>query len=126
MKIFAQKSTIHFNNISAKRPFLTKNGNFSQKPLTIIDLAISLKFYYIYNMICPHCHSSLDDKATFCPHCGSDKETGWSEGAEFSDLETPDYNEIVEKEFGKKKANPVAIVAAIVVALAFIAAMVLH
>jgi uncharacterized membrane protein YvbJ len=82
---------------------------------------------------CPHCHSPLKENATFCPHCGSDKDTGWSEGAEFTDLETLDYDEIVENEFGtdefgnkKKKANPIAIVAAIIVALAFIAAMVLH
>ena len=80
---------------------------------------------------CPHCHSPLKENASFCPHCGSDKDTGWSEGAEFTDLETPDYDEIVENEFGtdefgNKKANPIAIVAAIIVALAFIAAMVLH
>ena len=82
---------------------------------------------------CPHCHYPLKENASFCPHCGSDKDTGWSEGAEFTDLETPDYDEIVENEFGtdefgnkKKKANPIAIVAAIIVALAFIAAMVLH
>ena len=82
---------------------------------------------------CPHCHSPLKENATFCPHCGSDKDTGWSEGAEFTDLETPDYDEIVENEFGtdefgnkKKKTNPIAIVAAIIVALAIIAAMVLH
>ena len=75
-------------------------------------------------MYCPHCHSELKDNATFCPHCGSDKNTGWSEGAEFTDLETPDYDEIVENEFGdkKKKANPLAIAAAVIVALTFIAA----
>ena len=79
-------------------------------------------------MYCPHCHSPLKDNATFCPHCGSDKNTGWSEGAEFTDLETPDYDEIIENEFveKKKKANPLAIAAAVIVALAFIAAMVLH
>ncbi|MBO7132033.1 zinc ribbon domain-containing protein, partial [Candidatus Saccharibacteria bacterium] len=49
-------------------------------------------------MLCPHCHSEIKDNATFCPHCGSDKNTGWSEGAEFTDLETPDYDEIVENE----------------------------
>ena len=68
---------------------------------------------------------------TFCPHCGSDADTGWKEGAEFTDLETPDYDEIAENEFGtdeygnkKKKANPFAIAAAVIVALAFIAAMI--
>ena len=77
-------------------------------------------------MYCPHCKSLLKDNATFCPHCGSDKQTGWSEGAEFTDLETPDYDEIVENEFGeKKKASPAAIAVAVIVALAFIVAMVL-
>ena len=79
-------------------------------------------------MLCPHCHSEIKDNATFCPHCGSDKDTGWKEGAEFTDLETPDYDEILENEFGDdpNKASPLAIVAAVIVALAFIAAMVLH
>ena len=84
-------------------------------------------------MLCPHCHAELKDDATFCPHCGSDAETGWAEGAEFADEELPDYEEIVENEFGddpnspyKKKTNPAAVVAAIVVALAFIAAIILH
>ena len=85
-------------------------------------------------MYCPHCHSEIDDDATFCPHCGSDADTGWKEGAEFTDLETPDYDEILENEFGddpnspyakKKKTSPLAIAAAVIVALAFIAAMVL-
>ena len=76
-------------------------------------------------MLCPHCHSEIKDNATFCPHCGSDKDTGWSDGAEFTDLETPDYDEIIENEFGEKKnkASPLAIVAAVIVALAFFAAM---
>ena len=105
---------------------MSKIGKFTQKSLIGIELAILLKTCYIYNMICPHCHAELDDKATFCPQCGSDKKTGWAEGAEFSDLETPDYDEIVENEFGKKKANPAAIAAAVIVALAFIVAMVMH
>ena len=100
-----------------KRMENTKSGQKTQK--TFSTLA-SMNY-------CPHCHSPLKENATFCPHCGSDKETGWSEGSEFTDLETPDYEEIVDNEFGsKKKANPLAIVAAIIVALAFIAAMVLH
>lgn len=81
-------------------------------------------------MLCPHCHSEIDDDATFCPHCGSDADTGWKEGAEFTDLETPDYDEILENEFGvdgtgkKGKTNLLAAIAAIIVALAFIAAFV--
>ena len=70
-----------------------------------------------------------------CPQCGSDKDTGWSEGAEFSDLETPDYDEILKNEFGtdefgnkKKKGfgGTVGTIAAIIVALAFIAVFILH
>jgi uncharacterized membrane protein YvbJ len=87
--------------------------------------------------ICPHCGAELKEGAKFCPHCGSDKETGWSEGAEFTDLETPDYDEIVENEFGDDPGSPYAkkknglgriigTIAAIIVALAFIAAFVLH
>jgi len=81
---------------------------------------------YIRIMICPHCGAELKQGATFCPHCGSDKNTGWKEGAEYSDLDLPDYDEIVENEFGenKKKASPLAIAAAIIVALAFIATMI--
>ena len=85
--------------------------------------------------ICPHCGAELKQGATFCPHCGSDKNTGWKEGAEYSDLDLPDYDEIVENEFGddpnspyaKKKKNLggiVGTVAAIIVALAFIATMI--
>ncbi len=85
--------------------------------------------------ICPHCHSELKDNATFCPHCGSDKNTGWKEGAEYSDLDLPDYDEIVENEFGddpnspytkkkKKLGGIVGTIAAIIVALAFIATMI--
>ena len=78
-------------------------------------------------MICPHCGAELKQGANFCPHCGSDKNTGWKEGAEYSDLETPDYDEIIENEFGEKKqkASPLGIAVAIIVALAFMAAMVL-
>ena len=55
-----------------------------------------------------------------------DANTGWKAGAEYSDFDLPDYDEIVENEFGekKKKASPLAIAAAIIVALAFIATMI--
>lgn len=84
-------------------------------------------------MICPHCGAELKDDATFCRHCGSDKNTGWKDGAEFADEELPDYDEILENEFGedsqgnKKRYGGMGIVgtiAAIIVALAFVAAMV--
>ncbi|MBP5246569.1 MAG: zinc-ribbon domain-containing protein [Fibrobacter sp.] len=65
-------------------------------------------------MHCPHCHSELKDDATFCPHCGSDSETGWKEGAENSHLELPDYEEILENEFGQKK-KPVSKIASAII-----------
>ena len=83
-------------------------------------------YFPLPTMICPHCGAELKQGATFCPHCGSDKNTGWKEGAEYSDLDLPDYDEIIENEFSekKKKASPLAIAAAIIVALAFIATMI--
>ncbi len=88
-------------------------------------------------MYCPHCGAELKDGAKFCPHCGSDETTGWADGAEFANEELPDYDEIVENEFGDDPNSPyakkksgfggiVGTIAAIIVALAFIAAMVLH
>lgn len=83
-------------------------------------------------MICPHCGAELKPGAKFCPHCGSDETTGWAEGAEFADEELPDYDEIVENEFGVdangnkiNKRSPIFVVAAVIVALAFIAGFVL-
>lgn len=86
-------------------------------------------------MTCPHCGAELKPDATFCRQCGSDKNTGWKDGAEFADEELPDYDEILENEFGedsqgnKKRSKGMGVVgtiAAIIVALAFMAAMVLH
>ena len=83
-------------------------------------------------MYCPHCGAELKPGAKFCPHCGSDETTGLAEGAEFADEELPDYDEIVENEFGVdangkkvRKQSPIVVVAAIIVALAFIAGFVL-
>lgn len=82
---------------------------------------------------CPHCNCFIEENATFCPHCGSDKNTGWKEGAEFADEELPDYDEIIENEFGYnsngkkvRKQSLLTIVAAIIVASAFLAAMIMH
>ena len=64
--------------------------------------------------ICPHCGAELKDGATFFPHCGSDKDTGWKEGAESADLELPDYDEIIENEFGEKKKTSSKIASALI------------
>ena len=102
----------------------TFTTNFSNFLLSLVCRAKPVLSSMKY---CPHCDSELKDNATFCHHCGSDKNTGWKEGAEYSDLDLPDYDEIVENEFGekKKKSSPLTIVAVVIVVLAFMAAMVL-
>lgn len=76
-------------------------------------------------MICPHCNAILKENSKFCPHCGSDYNTGWSESAEFSNLELPDYDEIVENEFGKQKNKqhkPFAIIITLITIATFVIA----
>lgn len=77
--------------------------------------------------ICPHCGEPVPKGAIRCRHCGSDARTGWSEDAESSLWELPDYDEILENEFGKEKsrrsskAKAVAVGAlAVILSLAFI------
>ncbi len=55
--------------------------------------------------LCPHCGATLNRKATFCRECGSDADTGLAEGAEFADLDLPDYEEILENELNLISTN---------------------
>ncbi len=64
--------------------------------------------------ICPHCGAEISDKALNCKECGSDAQTGWSEGAENADLEMPDYDEILENEFGSSRKRFSKIVTAVI------------
>ena len=76
---------------------------------------------------CPNCGADVPARAKACPACGADERTGWSEEAYAGSLDLPDesfdYNEFVDREFGKKKVLPYGInwfwwaVAAIVVAV---------
>lgn len=76
--------------------------------------------------ICPHCGAPVKSTAKSCPHCGSDSKTGWSDGAEFSDLDLPDYDEIIQNEMGNpKKGNPFVIIAALIAVAAFAATLIL-
>lgn len=51
---------------------------------------------------CPHCHGNVPIKARACPHCGSDRETGWSEGAHYTAL-LPDKGEKAERKPGHQQ-----------------------
>ena len=59
---------------------------------------------------CPNCGADVSPDAKACPECGSDAQTGWSEKAYADNLGLPDdefnYDEFVEREFGKGKAKP--------------------
>lgn len=67
--------------------------------------------------VCPHCGAEIPDKAVSCKECGSDVQTGWSEGAENADLEMPDYDEILENEFGSSKKRFSKIATAVIAGL---------
>ena len=87
--------------------------------------------------VCPNCGAEIPRNAKACPECGSDEKTGWSETAYASGLGLPgekfDYDEFVKEEFGGDHAKPrgitwlwwaIALVAAILVAFAFLAGMI--
>ena len=60
--------------------------------------------------ICPNCGAKVPRNAKACPECGSDEETGWSDGAETGGLDLPEenfeYGDFVKKEFGGKSPVP--------------------
>jgi len=81
---------------------------------------------------CPNCGAEVPAGAKACPACGADEKTGWSEEAHVGGLNLPDetfdYDEFVDREFGKKKVLPHGIswfwwAVAIVLAALFLAAM---
>ena len=58
---------------------------------------------------CPNCGADIPRRAKACPECGSDETTGWSEEARGQSLDLPDdefnYDEFVQREFGKPKRS---------------------
>ncbi len=75
--------------------------------------------------ICPHCGFRLKENAISCPECGSDINTGWSDQAS-ADWLLPDYEEIIQNEFGApKKNNLMIIIISIALLLALILALVI-
>lgn len=39
---------------------------------------------------CPNCGEPLEENASFCPHCGSDPETGWNPDVDYYSIELPE------------------------------------
>ena len=59
---------------------------------------------------CPNCGADVPPRAKACPECGSDESTGWSEDASAQSLGLPDdefnYDEFVQREFGRARPGP--------------------
>ncbi len=64
---------------------------------------------------CPHCGAEVPADARSCPECGADETTGWAEDAHkwaagiptgYSRDDEFDYEEFIEREFGRRKAGP--------------------
>lgn len=65
---------------------------------------------------CPNCGAELPANAKFCPECGSDDNTGWSEDTYLDGVTLPDED---DEEPGKPagtldKSRPIWVVAAAV------------
>ena len=82
---------------------------------------------------CPNCGADVPRRAKACPECGSDERTGWSDVAHTQSLDLPDdefnYDEFVEREFGKPKRSPMRLlwtVVAIVLVLGFLLLLLNH
>jgi len=60
--------------------------------------------------VCPNCGAEVPPRARACPQCGSDEQTGWSEKANSDNLGLPDeefdYDDYVQREFGKPSPVP--------------------
>lgn len=60
--------------------------------------------------VCPNCGAEVPRNAKACPECGSDEQTGWSEGAQADGLGLPDdefdYDDFVKREFGREGPVP--------------------
>jgi hypothetical protein len=54
---------------------------------------------------CSNCGAEVPANAKACPACGADEQTGWAEHAHAESLSLPDeefdYDEFVQREFGK-------------------------
>jgi hypothetical protein len=59
---------------------------------------------------CPVCGETLLPKAKACPECGACEKSGWKNDFSADGLNLPDeefdYDDFIEKEFGKKAVPP--------------------
>jgi predicted RNA-binding Zn-ribbon protein involved in translation (DUF1610 family) len=56
---------------------------------------------------CENCGAAIPPRAAACPECGADESTGWA-AAECEDPDEEfDYEDFVEREFGKGKPEVV-------------------
>ena len=39
---------------------------------------------------CPNCGEPVKNESSFCPHCGSDAETGWKPDVDYYSIELPE------------------------------------
>lgn len=71
---------------------------------------------------CPNCHADVPINALACPECGSDRETGWSEEAQYVHLlpDKGDGETDASRSMTGQKYSMAAI--ALVVAVAFLVA----
>jgi uncharacterized membrane protein YvbJ len=53
--------------------------------------------------VCPSCGEELPLKAKFCPECGSDEQTGWSEDWIYDGVDIPALDEEEETEYKHKR-----------------------
>lgn len=78
---------------------------------------------------CPNCGGKVPANAAACPHCGSDEQTGWSEGTYLDGIDLNDdfdYEEALKGEFSSSGKNRVPfgrIIVAVVLLLLFVFAL---
>jgi hypothetical protein len=69
---------------------------------------------------CPNCGGTVPAKAAACPHCGSDEQTGWSEGTYLDGIDLGDdfdYEETLSGEFSPDRTKQIHSGRLIVIAL---------
>lgn len=69
------------------------------------------------DFVCPHCGAELPARAKFCPECGSDENTGWSEDTYLDGVSLPGETDETSSDAPSgflQSAKPLWIVVAIV------------